>query len=101
MVHCATKRVRTIFNKNVRRYAMSMRDIFQGSPFGGGGGEPRRQIRPLRFRKSVWILFGIVLLLAVVIPATATFYTDMLWFRERGLSQVFWTRLIPQWILFA
>ncbi|HPQ77767.1 MAG TPA: UPF0182 family protein [Synergistales bacterium] len=80
---------------------MSMRDIFQGSPFGGGGGEPRRQIRPLRFRKSVWILFGIVLLLAVVIPATATFYTDMLWFRERGLSQVFWTRLIPQWILFA
>lgn len=79
---------------------MSMRDIFENSPFGGGGGQ-RRQIPALKMKKSVWILFGLVLLLAIVIPATATFYTDMLWFRARGLSQVFWTRLIPQWILFG
>ncbi len=79
---------------------MSMRDIFEKSPFGGGGGQ-RRQIPQLKMKKSVWILFGILLLLAVVIPATATFYTDMLWFKARGLSQVFWIRLIPQWILFA
>ena len=79
---------------------MSMRDIFQGPPFGGDGA-PRRQIPALRFKKSVWIIFGLVLLLAIVIPATATFYTDMLWFKARGLSQVFWTRLIPQWVLFA
>jgi hypothetical protein len=77
-----------------------MRDIFQGSPFGGSGGQ-RRQTPPLRFKKSVWVLFGIVILLAIVIPATATFYTDMIWFRAKGFSQVFWTRLIPQWILFA
>ncbi|HDQ93684.1 MAG TPA: UPF0182 family protein [Synergistetes bacterium] len=78
---------------------MSMRDIFQGSPFGGGGGQ-KRQAPPLRFKKSVWALFGVVILLAIVIPATATFYTDMIWFRAKGFSQVFWTRLIPQWILF-
>jgi len=77
-----------------------MRDIFDGSPFGGGGGQ-KRQAPPLKLKKGVWILFGIVILLAVVIPATATFYTDMLWFRAKGFSQVFWTRLIPQWILFA
>ena len=79
---------------------MSLRDIFENSPFGRGEGQ-RPKMPALKMKKSVWILFGLVLLLAIVIPATATFYTDMLWFRARGLSQVFWTRLIPQWILFA
>jgi len=78
---------------------MSMRDIFHGSPFGEGD-HPRR-VPPLKFKKGIWIILGALLLLAVIVPATATFYTDLLWFRERGLLQVFWTRLLPQWVLFA
>ncbi|HOG14739.1 MAG TPA: UPF0182 family protein, partial [Synergistales bacterium] len=55
----------------------------------------------MKVKKGIWIILGALLLLAVIVPATATFYTDLLWFRERGLLQVFWTRLLPQWVLFA
>ena len=78
---------------------MSMRDIFQGPPFWEG--ERRGRIPSLKVKKGIWIILGALLLLVVIVPATATFYTDLLWFRERGLSQVFWTRLLPQWVMLA
>jgi uncharacterized membrane protein (UPF0182 family) len=39
-------------------------------------------------RSRVWIVFALILL-GTVLPATAVFYTDWLWFREVGYEQVF------------
>ena len=69
----------------------------------GGDGEgrpPKRPNLPFRVSKPLILLILLVGMVIVVLPAFADFYTDLIWFRARGLSGVFWVRLIPQWILF-
>lgn len=43
-----------------------------------------------------FIVIGIVVLFLVVALASARFYTDVLWFREVGLSSVLWTSIRTQ-----
>ncbi len=76
---------------------MSMKDIFQR------GGEERRDYKmpTFRFKKSLWIILGLLALVFVLFPAFARFYTDYLWFDALDLTSVFWTRILPQWLLFA
>jgi len=54
-----------------------------------------------RFKKSLWIILGLLALVFVLFPAFARFYTDYLWFDALDLTSVFWTRILPQWLLFA
>jgi len=58
------------------------------------GNIPRRQMpqgdfdsRPFRWR--LWLIIALVVLLVVVWPAWAGFYTDWLWFNELGYQTVF------------
>jgi uncharacterized protein len=44
-----------------------------------------------RRRLLLWIILGVAALL-LVLGAISGFYIDILWFREVGLSSVFWTR---------
>lgn len=76
---------------------MSMKDIFEK----GGEGMKDFKLPSFRFRKSLWIILGLLVLSFVLFPAFARFYTDYLWFEALDLTSVFWTRIIPQWILFA
>ena len=41
-------------------------------------------------------LIGAFLMLAIVLPAAVTFYTDWLWFGETGYQEVFVRRLTAQ-----
>ena len=76
---------------------MSMKDIFQR-----GGEEGRNYKMPtFRFKKSLWIILGLLVLAFILFPAFARFYTDYLWFDALEFSSVFWTMILPQWVLFA
>jgi uncharacterized membrane protein (UPF0182 family) len=44
-------------------------------------------------RKAVLILLGLLVVLFVLFMLLAGFYTDLLWFRNVGLSSVFWTAI--------
>jgi uncharacterized protein len=51
---------------------------------------------PYARRRWPWIV-GVALVLAfVVLSFLSSFYVDVLWYREVGLSEVFWTRLAAQ-----
>ena len=69
----------------------------------GEGGQkfPARPRMPFKVSRPVWIILLIIAAVIVILPAFADFYTELLWFRARGLSQVFWKRLLPQWVLFG
>ncbi len=48
---------------------------------------------PTPQRRWPVILIGAVVVFAVVFTVMSTFYVDLLWFREVGLTSVFWTEL--------
>jgi len=73
---------------------------FSNSGDDGEGRPPRRPNLPFKISKPLLLLILLVGIVIVVLPAFADFYTDLIWFRARGLASVFWVRLIPQWILF-
>src|SRR5919109_47292 len=51
---------------------------------------------PYARRRWPWVL-GVALVLAfVALSFLSSFYVDVLWYREVGLSEVFWTRLAAQ-----
>ncbi len=43
------------------------------------------------------IIAAIVIVLVIASGSIATFYTDILWFKDLGQSGVFWTRLVSEW----
>lgn len=73
----------------------------------GGGGDdrpPRRTLpppdRPSGLNRSL-IIIVIALLLIFSLGSIATFYTDWLWFDQLGYRDMFTTRLIIRWSVFA
>lgn len=44
-------------------------------------------------RRWLLVLFALVVLIAVIGPRLATFYTDVLWFQSIGFADVFWSLL--------
>ncbi len=76
---------------------MSMKDIFEK----GGEGMKDFKLPSFKFKKSLLVILGLLILAFVLFPAFARFYTDYLWYDALDLTSVFWTRIIPQWILFA
>ncbi len=69
----------------------------------GEGGEkfPVRPRFPFKISRPVWIILLIMAAVIVILPVFADFYTELLWYRARGLSQVFWKKILPQWVLFG
>ena len=56
--------------------------------------------RPFRLGKLP-LLAGAALVLFSGLPWLARWVTDLWWFRSLGQETVFWTRILPQWGLFA
>lgn len=52
-------------------------------------------------KKFLWILVACVVLVFLAFPFLANFYIDYLWFDAQNQTAVFWTMLIPKWILFG
>lgn len=67
----------------------------------GDGDRPAPPKLKLPVSKPVLILLAIVAVVTLVVQASAGFLTDLYWFQARGLSSVLWTRIIPQWGLWA
>lgn len=67
----------------------------------GGEDTPRKPRIPFKINKPLWIILILAIAALVILPAFADFYTELLWFKARGLSQVFWKTLLPKWILFG
>jgi uncharacterized membrane protein (UPF0182 family) len=57
-----------------------------------------RPIRSSRRRLLLWLILAVAAV-AVIFGAISGFYIDILWFREVGLSSVFWTRFWSRAIL--
>lgn len=74
---------------------------FNGGDGEGGERTPRRPRMPFRISRPVWIILILMAAVMIILPAFADFYTELLWFKAQGLSQVFWKKLLPQWILFG
>jgi len=55
---------------------------------------------PPRRRLLLWLILGVAAV-AVIFGALSGFYIDILWFREVGLSDVFWTRFWSRALLAA
>ncbi len=55
---------------------------------------------PPRRRLLLWLILGVAAV-AVIFGALSGFYIDILWFREVGLSDVFWTRFWSRVLLAA
>lgn len=51
---------------------------------------------PYARRRWPWVLGVAVVLAFVALSFLSSFYVDVLWYREVGLSEVFWTRLAAQ-----
>src|SRR6056297_1079781 len=74
---------------------------FNGGNDGEGeSGRIRKPKFPFKLSRPLWLLLVLAIAALVILPAFADFYTELLWFRSQGISSVFWTRLIPQGILF-
>src|SRR6056297_862690 len=74
---------------------------FNGGNDGDGGRERVRKPKfPFKLSRPLWLLLVLAIAALVILPAFADFYTELLWFKARGISSVFWKRLIPQGILF-
>jgi uncharacterized membrane protein (UPF0182 family) len=67
----------------------------------GGEDFPRKPRIPFKLSKPLWLILLLAVAVIVTLPAFADFYTELLWFRSRGLVQVFWKKLLPQWVLFG
>ncbi|MEJ5186769.1 MAG: UPF0182 family protein [Candidatus Geothermincolales bacterium] len=80
---------------------------FRAPSFRGGegkGGSPGWWERIKASRPTTrWIIAILVIALAVIVFAgnwLATFYTDLLWYREVGQASIFWKRIWAQVLLF-
>jgi hypothetical protein len=75
---------------------------FNDGNSGDGGSEQRVRKPNFHFKlgRPLWILLIIAIAAVIILPAFSDFYTELLWFRSQDISSVFWTRLIPQGILF-
>lgn len=65
---------------------------------------PRRKVKFPVFpggKKFIWLLAACVVIVFLAIPSLGHFYTDYLWFEALEQTAVFWTMLVPKWILFA
>src|SRR5919109_1391261 len=51
---------------------------------------------PYPRRRWPLVVVGVLVALFLLLTFLSTFYVDILWYREVGLSQVFWTRLWAQ-----
>lgn len=89
---------------------MTYRDWFpsgKGDWFGqgDGGGEGEGGNRPPKFNfplnKTLTITLVVLGLGLFLVQASAGFLTDYYWYQARGLTSVFWTRILPQWALFG
>ena len=81
---------------------------FGGFSFGGGGqrepdgDDPSSMPMPkigFNLSKRTVILLALLMAVVVGLPLLAGFLTDYYWFDAEGISSVFWTRLLPQWVL--
>ncbi|MFN7931049.1 MAG: UPF0182 family protein [Blastocatellia bacterium] len=79
-----------------------LHEDFDTMPSGGGNLRQRRMSagrydrRPLRWRR--WVVLSLLLLLLIVWPLWANFYTDWLWFQELGFQSVFATMLTARFL---
>nr|WP_321501178.1 UPF0182 family protein [uncultured Dethiosulfovibrio sp.] len=64
---------------------------------GGNGDRPAPPKLKLPVSKPVLILLAIFAVTTLIVQASAGFLTDLYWFQARGLTSVFWTRILPQW----
>ncbi len=53
-------------------------------------------MRLLQRRRGLFVLLAVVLVLVVLAPRVATFYTDVLWFSALGFTEVLWGQLGAQ-----
>src|SRR3990170_2776678 len=51
---------------------------------------------PYARRRWPMVAIGIIVAAFVLLTFLSNFYVDLLWYREVGLSQVFWTRIWAQ-----
>ncbi len=89
---------------------------FAGGPFGGfpfndfpGGEESqnsdsaREKVTLPKFRlpkgRRIFILIGLLLIFGGFFPMLANFLANYYWFQAEHITSVFWTRLLPQWVL--
>lgn len=83
---------------------MTKNDWFPNNEwFTGENSSPKRPFPPFPFRinKGLLLAGGAALLLLVLLPALAEFYTDYLWYDTEGYGSVFWTRLLARIPLFG
>ena len=83
----------------------SQRQWTQGSGDNGEGWDDERERMPRielpKVKKFWFVLGGLFILFAVVLPWFATFMTDLYWFEAQGFESVFWRRFWARWELFA
>lgn len=71
-----------------------------GSFFDNSSSEDRPARRfSLPVSKKTLTIGALLLFLLLGLPALASFLVDYYWFQAEGLSSVFWTQLLPQWVL--
>jgi len=54
---------------------------------------PTRIPRPRTSRRTLIIVIVSIVVLLILFGSTATFYTDLLWFKETGFQTVFFTQI--------
>lgn len=90
---------------------------FGGFPFGGfpfgntpaddGDSPDEQETAPaprglkLPFRKRTIALLVLLLVVVAGLPLIADFLADYYWYEAENITSVFWTRLLPQWLLLA
>ena len=83
----------------------SQRQWTQGSGDNGEGWDDERERMPRielpKVKKFWFVLGGLFILFAVVLPWFATFMTDLYWFEAQGFESVFWRCFWARWELFA
>ena len=83
---------------------MSKNDWFPDNEWfpGDDSSSPKRPVFRLpKVNKGLLLLGGAVLLVMVLFPALAEFYTDWLWYDTEGYGSVFLTRILARLPLFA
>ena len=61
---------------------------------------PHRE-QPLRHRRTLLIVFLLILVLLFSARSIISYYVDSLWFSSLGYASVFWRTLSYEWMAFA
>lgn len=83
---------------------MTKKDWFPNNEwFPGEDSSPKRPFPsfPFRINKGILLAGGAAVVLFVLLPVLADFYTDYLWYDTEGYGSVFWTRLLARLPLFG